>query len=160
MSDRRLLGQSQSLFNYLSQQPCEGTYIINVPADPRRKRMPREALLIVRCGRVEIQRPDQLSVFGYPPSVTLFAVEALEVQPPAGQEPIHWRLLTTHVVVCLEQALRVIKWYGWRWKIEQLFATLKNAGLNIEATQLESSYCYPTPNNSCFVRSRANLTNG
>ncbi|MBN3940063.1 MAG: hypothetical protein V7L21_10940 [Nostoc sp.] len=81
---------------FLSQQPCEGTCIINVPADPRRKRMPREALLIVRCGRVEIQRPDKLSVFGYPPSVTLFAVEALEVQPPAGQEPIHWRLLTTH----------------------------------------------------------------
>ncbi|MHC5759669.1 MAG: hypothetical protein ACYTXR_18100, partial [Nostoc sp.] len=28
--NRRLLGQSQSLFDYLSQQPCEGTYIINV----------------------------------------------------------------------------------------------------------------------------------
>jgi hypothetical protein len=67
------------------------------------------------------------------------AVEALEVQPPAGQEPIHWRLLTTHEVVCLEQALRVIQWYGWRWKIEQLFATLKTAGLNLEATQLESA---------------------
>ncbi|MBD2214158.1 IS4 family transposase [Nostoc linckia FACHB-104] len=137
--DRRLLGRSQSLFDYLSQQPIEGTYIINVPADPRRKRMPREAMLIVRCGRVEIQRPDKLSVFGYPPSVTLFAVEALEVQPPAGQEPIHWRLLTTHEVVCLEQALRMIQWYGWRWKIEQLFATLKKAGLNLEATQLESA---------------------
>lgn len=45
--DRRLLGRSESLFDYLSQQPCEGTYIINVPADSRRKRMPREAMLIV-----------------------------------------------------------------------------------------------------------------
>ena len=35
--DRRLLGQSQSLFDYLSQQPCEGTYIINVSADSRRQ---------------------------------------------------------------------------------------------------------------------------
>ncbi|MEH1958971.1 MAG: hypothetical protein V7L05_03575 [Nostoc sp.] len=85
--------KARPLFDYLSQQPIQGTYIINVPADPRRKRMPREAMLIVRCGRVEIQRPDKLSVFGYPPSVTLFAVEALEVQPPAGQEPIHWRPL-------------------------------------------------------------------
>jgi hypothetical protein len=136
--DRRLLEQSQSLYDYLSQQPCQGTYIINVPADPRRKRIAREAMLIVRCGRVKIQRPDKLSVFGYPPSVTLYAVEAQEVQPPPGQEPIHWRLLTTHEVVCLEQALQVIQWYGWRWKIEQLFATLKTAGLNLEATQLES----------------------
>ena len=30
------------------------------------------------------------------------------------------------------------KWYRWRWRIEQLFATLKRVGLNIEATQLES----------------------
>ncbi|WP_442939173.1 hypothetical protein [Nostoc sp.] len=52
-------------------------------------------------------------------------IRVLEVQPPAAQEPIHWRLLTTRVVLCLKQALRVIQWYGWRWKIEQLFATLK-----------------------------------
>ncbi|MBH8554878.1 hypothetical protein I8751_21485 [Nostocaceae cyanobacterium CENA357] len=39
------------------------------------------------------ERGYKLSVFGYLPSVTLYAVEALEVQPPTGQEPIHWRLL-------------------------------------------------------------------
>lgn len=65
-------------------------------------------------------------------------MEAKEVNPPPGQQPIHWRLLTTHEVVCLEQALQVLKWYCWRWRIEQLFATLKQAGLNLEATQLES----------------------
>lgn len=31
----------------------------------------------------------------------------------------------------------MIRWYTWRWRIEQLFATLKKAGLNLEATQLE-----------------------
>jgi len=71
-------------------------------------------------------------------SIFLYAVEAKEVNPPSGQEPIHWRLLTTHEVVCLEQALKIIQWYCWRWQIEQLFATLKLAGLNLEATQLES----------------------
>ncbi|MHC5780074.1 MAG: hypothetical protein ACYTXP_40950, partial [Nostoc sp.] len=49
-----------------------------------------------------------------------------------------WSREINHVV-CLEQALRMIQWYGWRWKIEQLFATLKKAGLNLEATQLESA---------------------
>ena len=46
--------------------------------------------------------------------------------------------MTTHRVVCIEQALQVLKWYCWRWRIEQLFATLKLAGLDIKATQLES----------------------
>ncbi|MEH1864068.1 MAG: hypothetical protein V7K69_03365 [Nostoc sp.] len=67
------------LYGYLSHQPCEGTYIINVPADLRRKRIARVALLVVRCGRVKIQYSDKLSVFGYPQSVTLYAVEAQEV---------------------------------------------------------------------------------
>jgi len=29
-------------------------------------------------------------------------------------------------------------WYGWRWRIEQLFASLKTSGLDIERTELES----------------------
>lgn len=79
-----------------------------------------------------------MSAKDYPLRVSLYAVEAVEVNPPAGQEPIHWRLLTTHEVVCVEQALQVIEWYRWRWRIDQMFATLKQAGLNLEATQLES----------------------
>jgi hypothetical protein len=31
-----------------------------------------------------------------------------------------------------------VYWYQWRWRIEQLFAILKQPGLDIEATQLES----------------------
>jgi hypothetical protein len=136
--DRRLVGKSQSLYTYLNQQTSEGTYTVDVPADTRIGRTAREALLIVRRAMVKIQRPDKLNGQDYPPNVTLYAVEALEVNPPAGQEPIHWRLLTTHQIVCLEQALQIIRWYTWRWRIEQLFATLKTAGLNVEATQLES----------------------
>jgi len=136
--DRRLLGQTQSLYDYLSAQPCEGTYSVKVMADPRHGRTAREAWLSVRCASVQIQRPNKLNREDYPPSIKLYAVEAKEVNPPTGQAPIHWRLMTTHPVVSIEQALQVIQWYCWRWLIEQLFATLKLAGLDIEATQLES----------------------
>ena len=136
--NRRLLGQSTSLYAYLSAQPCAGTYTVQVTEDPRKGRIAREAFLAVRIAKVHLQRPGNLSAQDYPPSVCLYGVEAKEVNPPAGQEPIHWRLLTTHEVVCIEQALKVIQWYCWRWRIEQLFATLKQAGLNLEATQLES----------------------
>lgn len=136
--DRRLLGRIESLYTYLSAQPCEGTYTVDVIADSRHGRTAREALLVVRWALVEIQRPDKLNREDYPPRIKLYAVEAKEVNPPTGQEPIHWRLMTTHPVVAIEQALQVIKWYCWRWLIEQLFATLKFVGLDIEATQLES----------------------
>lgn len=136
--DRRLWGQTTSLYATLSAQPCEGTYTIQLGGDPRRCQTAREALLTVRRATVQIQRPDKLSAQDYPPSVRLYAIEAREVNPPPGQTPILWRLLTTHEVMGLEQALRVIGWYCWRWRIEQLFATLKRTGLNLEATQLES----------------------
>lgn len=136
--DRRLVGQTQSLYAYLSTQPQVGSYTVEVTADAREGRKSRQALLAVSCASVEIRRPAQLKADEYPPSIALYAVEAKEVNPPLGQQPVHWRLLTTHRVVGLESALQMLQWYGWRWRIEQLFATLKLAGLDIESTQLES----------------------
>lgn len=136
--DRSLAGPAQTLFSYLSAQPCAGTYTFTVTADERKGRISREAFMSVRCVQVQIQRPMRLNGTHYPPSVTLYAVEAKEINSPPGQSPIHWRLLTTHRVVCIEQALQVIRWYSWRWRIEQLFAILKQGGLDLEATQLES----------------------
>lgn len=136
--DRRLLGQSLSLYAMLAQQPCCGSYTVNVVADPRVGRTAREAWMSVQIASVQIRRPDSLSAEDYPPSVSLHAIEAVEINPPQGQKPIRWRLLTTHEVRGIEHALQVIQWYCWRWRIEQLFATLKTAGLDLEATQLES----------------------
>ena len=135
--DRRLFAQTQSLYKVLSQQPIQGTYSVEVLADARIKRAARSAWLGVRFSPVQIQRPAQLS-HDYPEQVSLWAVEAIEVSPPSGQKPIHWRLLTTHPVESVEKALQIILWYRWRWRIEQLFATLKRAGLDLESSQLES----------------------
>ena len=74
----------------------------------------------------------------YPPSIQLYAIEAIEHRTPKGQKPIHWRLLTTHTVQSLEQALQILEWYKFRWKIERLFAQIKRTGLDLESTQLES----------------------
>ena len=114
----------------------------------------------VRFGRVKIRRPETLKAFDYSPSVTLYAVEVEEICPPTGQEPIHWRLLTTHDVLSLEQALQVIEWDKWRWRIEQLFATLKKAGLNLEATQLESPKRDSQAHDSRPICCRTNSSNG
>lgn len=151
---------SQSLYTYLRQQPAEGTYTIEVLADPRIGRTAREALLIVRCAQVQIQRPDKLSAQDYPKSVTLYAVEGQEVCPPAGQEPIHWRLLTTHRVVCLEQALCIIEWYRWRWRIEQLFATQKPRWIKSRSYPVRDRCSHSTTYRPRFVGRRANPTNG
>ena len=57
------------------------------------------------------------------------------IRPPG--DAICWRLLTTHTVESVEQALTVIGWYRLRWHIEQLFRTLKRQGLRIEQSVVE-----------------------
>ena len=136
--NRKIAESQHTLYAYLSEPPCMGTYAFQVPADTRHGRESREAWMAVRFVPVTIQRPPRLRPTDYPPSLPLYAVEAREIQPPPGQTPIHWRLLTTHPIRSIEAALEVIRWYSWRWHIEQLFAILKHSGLDLEATQLES----------------------
>ena len=50
---------------------------------------------------------------------------------PPG-EAVHWRLLTTHTVDDVAEALAVVELYRRRWVIEQLFRTLKTQGFDIE----------------------------
>lgn len=136
--NRRLHNSATLLYETLSQQPCQGTYGVEVIADPRSGQVARQASLAVRFTPVTLRRPQKVSAQDYPETVALYAVEAREVNPPAGEARIHWRLLTTHGVNTLQQALQVIQWYRWRWRIEQLFALLKRVGLDLESTRLES----------------------
>ena len=56
---------------------------------------------------------------------------------PEGEDPIHWRLLTTHPVESLEMAMLLVEWYALRWLIEELFRILKQC-LKVEESQFET----------------------
>jgi len=127
----RCLADGGKLFARMAGFAEAHRYTIEVPARPG-KRSARQAGLAVRFGRVPIRRSGNCSDPAAPAAIELYAVEVREIDPPAGEEPILWRLLTTHRVETLAQALAVIGWYRLRWNIEQLFRTLKTQGLGIE----------------------------
>lgn len=135
--DRRLFEQPEKLYDTLAAQPVAGTYWVDIPADPRAQRSARRAQMSLRYTLVKLRRPDKLTG-DYPPFAQLNAIEVVEQAPPDGEAAIHWRLLTTHPVDSVQQVEQIIQWYRWRWQIELLFATLKQRGLEIEASQLES----------------------
>ncbi|WP_342215983.1 IS4 family transposase [Mesorhizobium sp. L-8-3] len=131
----RLLADGTHLFAAAESWPEAGQMTVALPAIPGRKA--RTATLGVRFGRVEIARPRnrkaQAGTRVLPKTVTLSMVDAREIDPPHGQEPAHWRLLTTHQVTDLADARRIIGFYRLRWTIEQLFRTTKTKGFDIEA---------------------------
>lgn len=135
----RTLATGGKLYAWIDAQPAQGTYSFEVPARPG-KRSAHQATLTVRFGRVAIKRPASCSDKGAPRQIELNVVEVKELPDSVvGDEaPIHWRLLTTHRVECVEDALRCVGWYRQRWNIEQLFRTLKKQGLNIESSQVET----------------------
>jgi hypothetical protein len=68
---------------------------------------------------------------------TVNLVEAREVSPQAGVDPIHWVLLTSWPCATPQEALRVVKAYTRRWLIEEYHKALKT-GVGMEESQLRT----------------------
>ena len=136
MHDRALAGGG-TLSSRSSHLPFVATRTVGLLAT--HKRAARQAVLSLRFGVVEVLRPDGVGLRHLPKNVPLRFVEVIERNSPDGVEPVHWRLLTTHDVIDVEQAWQIVDWYRLRWTIEQLFRLMKSHGLRIEDSQLASA---------------------
>ena len=63
-------------------------------------------------------------------------VDLCEEAPPEGATPVHWRLMTTREVASVADALDVAARYAKRWKIEEIFRTMKRRGFDIESLRI------------------------
>ncbi len=114
-----------------------GRDTIEVP--PKGERKARQAVVALRFDAIVLKRPQGTRAADAPASVALSVVDAREADPPAGETPVHWRLLTTHPVETLAGARQIVAWYRMRWMIEQVFRSLKSHCLRIEASQIETA---------------------
>ncbi len=131
--DRSLAGGGR-LFTVADGWPEAGRHTVELRARPGRAA--RTARLAVRFGELCIKRPRRCQDAQAPDRLTLHLVDVREVDAAGAGAPVHWRLLTTHVIDSLAAALRLVGWYRQRWHIEQVFRTLKSQGLDIEASQV------------------------
>lgn len=99
----------------------------------------RTAKVLLRAGTVTVKRPARGCGKTDPQTLTLTMVEAIEIDAPKGATPLLWRLVTTLPAGNFEEAMEVVRLYRLRWRIEQLFRTLKKDGLDLEATQIEEA---------------------
>lgn len=123
------------LWEHLHSHPVSGTLTITVPR--KQKQPEREAILSIRHALV-VLRPPQRRKGEKLPSVTVFAVLALEEQPAQGIKPLEWLLLTTVPVYHFHDACERIQWYTCRWLIEIYHQVLKS-GCRVEQRQFETS---------------------
>lgn len=127
-------GKSARLFAFGTRLPKVDRFSVTIPAAPGRK--VRTAQLVLRFSPVTLCRPHPSPGPGLPDTIGLTMVDVREVSSNHGGKPIHWRLLTTHVLTTPEQARRIVELYRRRWIIEEFFRTLKTAGFDIEEADI------------------------
>ena len=133
----RVLEDGGTLFDCMEGVAELGRETIDLPANPGRPA--RQAVLALRACEITLKRPKRnhpAEAAKLPKTVTLTLVEAREIDPPDGVTPVHWRLLTTHKVATLADALQITHFYRQRWTIEQVFRVMKTKGFDIEAVRV------------------------
>jgi Transposase DNA-binding/Transposase Tn5 dimerisation domain len=132
--NRRVAAQPQDtyLWGALGAAPVLGRTTIEVAAHARRSA--RQAHLTVRARSVTFNRGRRRG--GHLPPVRVQALYVTEEDPPSGEEPLEWMLLTNLPVADFKTAKVILRWYRTRWEIELYFRILKQ-GCQIEKLRLE-----------------------
>lgn len=60
------------------------------------------------------------------------------MEPPEGEEPVSWMLLTTESVITMADAQLILRWYTYRWRVEEYHKILKS-GCQVESYRLSGS---------------------
>lgn len=133
------------LFEAARQAPVLGEIEFEVPARSGMRKVKGNRVKTERGARTVRQSVRAVEVTPRPPSrkgrklapVTFHAVLAEEIDPPEGEEPICWLLLTSHKITTFQEARRIIRIYLRRWDIEVFFRVLKT-GCRVERIQLKT----------------------
>lgn len=147
---RALEDQEGSIFEAVARAPVVTTFALTLRARPQRVRRTREGRLKgvrkahgrrtveleVRACAVQVRPPQRAGATAG--IQTLNVVEAREVSPAEGDDPIHWVLLTSWACDSAESVMRVVKAYACRWLIEEYHKALKT-GTGVEDSQLETA---------------------
>lgn len=133
--------QHDLLFERVRQTPKRGVIRITVPRQSKRrkrgkqsarkKKPQREACLEVRYSPCEIM-PPTFGVSKDKPPEQAWIIHVVESNPPAGEDPVEWYLLTTAPITSMKDAVRFVGFYGKRWRIEDWHHVLKS-GCKVES---------------------------
>jgi Transposase DNA-binding/Transposase Tn5 dimerisation domain len=133
--DRKADHPEKYLWAAMASAPLAATVTVHMGA--RAGQVARNATLQVRWRQVTL-RPPNSRAKEHLPTITVWAVWAIEPDPPPGVAPVEWLLLTTVPITTTDEALSRLAWYAARWGIEVWHKVLKS-GCRIEDRQLETA---------------------
>ncbi len=133
--------QTQYLADFAETIPELGRFTMPVQFQKKRTgtqkrnaRTARDGEFVVQGAPLLVCRPSvRKGNHGNDP-LPLYVVRVCEVDPPAGEKPVEWTLLTNKPIKTFKQAWDVIEQYEKRWIVEELHKAMKT-GCKIEDLQ-------------------------
>lgn len=134
--NRNINNRQGLLFEQIHTWDTKGKLSIEIQATKTRAK--RIAECEIRFNRIQMDVPKILRTKKGKEAIgNLFVIDLQEINPPSTKDVIHWTLLTTWEINCLEDAIEKIEWYRSRWMIEELFRILKS-GYHIESVRINN----------------------
>jgi len=141
--NRCLEEHSRKLFDHLEALPAMGQARIKVPRQREKKSKPskpgrmalpsRTATVDLKWDKVTLSPPATTQTRDLQP-VEIYALSVVEHKAPEGAKALRWVLLTTVPIGSRKEALRCLRWYTLRWRIEEWHRVLKS-GCRMESHQ-------------------------
>ena len=128
--NRALEGENSYLWEWLPDQAIKMKVAVELPKT--KKRTERTSTLAMRYAPLKLRSPARIKE---PESFAVYGVYAVEIDPPEGCEPVEWMILTTEPVTNGSQAQTILRWYTYRWRIEEYHKILKS-GCKAESYRL------------------------
>lgn len=119
--NRSLEDDPHHLWEKLEAQPIRAYHKVELSETKIRKA--RTAKLAVQFCPVQLRPPARL---GPQSQLQVYAVYAHEVDGPEAEAPLCWMLLTSEKVTTVEMAKTILRWYSYRWRVEEYHKLLKS----------------------------------
>jgi len=131
--ERIVTGDGDKLTPYINQQSSAISYQVKIQQKGGRKA--RVANVAVRFASVIISPPKKQAKCD---DIKLTLISCNETSPPEGAKALCWKLYTTELVDCAEAALKIIRYYELRWRVEEYHKAWRSAGTQVESFRLQT----------------------
>lgn len=121
----------EPVFDHIAQRDSQLRYSLSLKRRPDREA--RVAEVELRFDSVTLKSPKRADT--QRERLTIQVIDVLEPNPPAGEEAVHWLILTSLPIPHPLQAQQILTWYTYRWLIERFHFVLKT-GCKLEESQL------------------------
>jgi hypothetical protein len=139
----REIEDNERMWDFMSKQPVKYTETITVSRNrvhvggknKKAFKIERETEVEVRVAKITFHPPSGTK---RKKSLKINLVFVKEIDPPDGEEPVEWMLITNLAINTTEEISQVIFYYRLRWVIEEFHKILKT-GCKVEKCYLEDT---------------------